>query len=73
MPRSLVYISKETHALIRSKALLPFKHKGVQHEDGGWSVPINEEVIAKLQRLSFKGETMSDTIFRVLSFNSGFN
>jgi hypothetical protein len=62
-----VHLSKETYSLVQAVGLRP-PDQCKQHEDGSWTVPLQEETVAKLQRRSLKGETLSDTIFRILMF-----
>lgn len=62
-----VYISNECFKLIQSRATLPFTHGGTQLSSGEWKVPLEEETIERLSKYQQKGESLSDTIFRILS------
>lgn len=67
-----VYVSKETYNLVQAKAILPFQPShGIRYDDGSWSFALQEETVGRLQGLALKGETLSDTIFRILSGTPG--
>lgn len=63
-----VRVSKETYELVRAQAVLPLKEdKVIKYEDGSCAFPLEEETVARLQGFALKGETLSDTIFRMVT------
>jgi hypothetical protein len=68
-----VHISEECYQLVQVKALLPFKHEGRPSKNGGRIIPLQEETVERLSKHQMAGETLSETIFRILSFNKGLN
>lgn len=61
-----ITISDETYQLVQSKAVLPFDG-GTKLKSGSWRCEISEEVADRLVPLMLKGETLSETIYRILS------
>ena len=45
-----------------------FVNDGQRLADGRWSISIHRETEARLKAAAFKGETVSDTIIRLLAF-----
>lgn len=61
------HITNEAYALVRSKAIKPFESTGRQLADGSWMVPLSDDVIEAVERKMLEGETISDTIIRLLN------
>lgn len=63
----IVHVSKETYLLIKDFAALPVKlHNAVVHQDGSRSIEIPDASYVYFQRMGASGETLSQTIFRVV-------
>ena len=66
MPK-LTNITAEAAAIIRAAAVRPFRDYAVRRDDGTFDVRIELETVKRLARVAFPGETISDTIIRVIS------
>lgn len=66
MLKVLVNISAEAEAAIRSKASQNFKSDAIACTDGTWDVPLQPDTIERLKAVAFEGETISDTIIRLI-------
>lgn len=62
-----VNVTDATAQLIRSKAAGLFKQTGRRLKDGTWDVPLSFDTYERLQKVQLDGETMNDTIFRVVT------
>jgi len=63
-----IRISDLSFRTLASAAEFAFKPKGRQLDDGSWLVPIEDEVLERLQQATFPGETIDDTIQRLVNF-----
>jgi hypothetical protein len=68
-----ITVSNETMILLRKYALNEIQGNIEQLNDGGWSIRINLETVARLDGLALPGEKYDDTLFRALSTKSGLN
>lgn len=64
-------ISDEAARLIRSIGYDNFQSSGQRLPDGNWSVPFDDEVIQHVDDQKLPGETVSDTIIRLIRLNTG--
>lgn len=65
MPR--IVISEECHRMIMAKAEWEFKETGEKRADGTWSIPVDWELVKRIRTHQLSGETLNDTIHRILS------
>lgn len=67
-----VIISSRAHdAILRASKTPTFHEEGVQLPSGDWSVPLSSEVVDRLHAARHAGESLSDTIERVIVFGTG--
>lgn len=62
-----VIITNECHQLIRSRSVGGFRNTGQQMVDGTWMIPLERSTLEAVMSYRLDGETISDTIIRVLS------
>jgi hypothetical protein len=67
-----ITISSRAHdAIRRSSTTASFNETGVQLPNGDWRVPLTSDTIDRLRQVQHAGETISDTIERILVFSTG--
>lgn len=64
MPK--IEITPQCHRAIRGAAIFPFRETGVLLPNGNWRIDVDAEVFSAISRIQAVGETMSDTIERVI-------
>lgn len=62
----VINITREANDAIRAAAIGTFKEAGKQCINGTWDVPIDAEVLSHLREMQAVGETISDTIVRLV-------
>ena len=62
-----IVVTNECHELVRSKAISKFRPGSRRLYDGSWVITLDIEVIQRIESYAIPGETLSDTIIRVLS------
>ena len=62
-----VNITNDCLELIRSKALRGLRGNGQRMSDGTWMVHLGDDTIERIMSYRLDGESISDTIIRVLS------
>lgn len=68
-----VWISNECHQLVMKTVLDPafkdaLKNEAVPAENGGWVITIREDTADRLADNQKDDETLSDTLFRIMTF-----
>lgn len=66
-----VYINNECFELVQRNAAIPFENNGTKLPDGNWKIPVSQEIVDRLSKHQMKDETLSDSIFRILSTQLG--
>ena len=61
-----IRITNETMRMIRGAAIYDFRQTGQRQADGTWLIEISEEVAARLSEAALPGETVDDTIQRII-------
>jgi hypothetical protein len=63
-----ITITTHARSLLIASAIYPFEETGSNRDDdGNWVVPISEVTLNALKAEQLAGETVSDTIERILS------
>lgn len=62
----IITISHEAQLAIRGAATNPFNQTGTQRPDGSWDVPVEQDTLDRIHEAQLAGETLSDTIIRVV-------
>jgi hypothetical protein len=66
-----VRITEETMRMIRSAAIYDFRQTGQRQADGTWLIVIDDQVAARLSEAGLPGETVDDTIQRIIRQHRG--
>jgi hypothetical protein len=66
-----IRITEETMAAIRRAAIYDFHQTGRRQSDGTWLVEVGDEVAARLSEAALTGETVDDTIQRIIRQHRG--
>ena len=61
-----IKISETTYSAITEAAILPFRSTAKRMTDGGWLVPVEDDVHERLRDERLPGETDDDTIQRMI-------
>lgn len=70
-PMPTVRITEEPMAAIRRAAIYDFRQTGRRQADGSWLVEISDERAARLQVSAHPGETIDDTVKRIIRQHRG--
>ena len=62
-----VRVNEITYNLIRSAAEHEFVSTADRLPGGDWLVPIGEDIYERIQEVAFEGESLDDTLQRVMS------
>ncbi len=62
-----IRISDVSFRALANAAEFAFKPQGRQLNDGSWLVPVDNDVLEWLQQATFPGETIDDTIQRLVN------
>jgi hypothetical protein len=66
-----IRITEETMRMIRSTAIYDFRQTGQRQDDGTWLIAIGDEVAARLSEAARPGETVDDTVQRIIRQHRG--
>lgn len=69
----LIRITDETRQILLAKAPSTFIFSGEQQANGDWCISLEWQTAERLRNHRLAGETLSDTIARVLSIADGVN
>ncbi len=64
-------ITDETMRTIRGEAIYAFRQTGIRQRDGTWLVELSSEAAALLRDNALTGESVDDTIQRVIGLGRG--
>jgi hypothetical protein len=62
-----IQISREVEALLRAAAIYELKPTGRRLDNGDWIIPVDDDTLAYLEQHQFEGETLNDTILRLVT------
>ncbi|HEX6826421.1 MAG TPA: hypothetical protein VF077_08910 [Nitrospiraceae bacterium] len=60
-------LTQEAYNAIKQEARLPFKQGGSRLIGGMWHVPISQDVMHAISDAQLAGESLSDTIIRMIN------
>jgi hypothetical protein len=66
-----IRMTEETMAAIRRAAIYDFHQTGKRQADGTWLVDVSDEVAARLEEFAHPGETIDDTVQRIIRQHRG--
>lgn len=68
-----VTITKQCHDLIRANAELAFRNTSTRLPSGNFSIPLSQDVYDRVIKYKLDGESISDSLIRILSTQKGKN
>jgi hypothetical protein len=68
-----VIITDECHQALLKASTLPFLATGKKRANGDWQIPLEWCTIERLRRYQLQGESLSDTILRIVASHKGSN
>jgi len=66
-----IKVSDATYRAIADAAILPFRSTGNRLPDGDWLIPVEDETYERLREKRLPGETVDDTIQRMIHVHFG--
>ncbi len=66
-----INVSDATYRAIAEEAILPFRSTATRRADGGWLVPIADDIWDALQKERLPGESDDDTVMRLIRRHRG--
>ena len=66
-----IRVSEATYRAIADLAVLEYRSTGTRNADGSWSIPIDEEVSAAIDRERLPGEDDDTTVMRLIRRHKG--
>lgn len=66
-----IRISAHTHRAIAEESIMPFRSNGFRQADGTWLIQLADDTYEGLLEHQLSGETIEDTILRVIYTHRG--
>jgi hypothetical protein len=62
----IVTLTREAVSIVRGAATRPFRETAVPRPDGLFDVPLGADTLEAIQARAFPGESLSDTVVRII-------